>query len=319
MKFIKPVGLIKPTPINELKGLIPGRRIYVKRDDLNGLLISGNKARKMEYIIAHALRKKCNTLITCGGVQSNHCRTVAAYARHFGLDCHLFLRGKRTRRSTGNLLIDELLGAKINFITAYQYHNAESIMHEYARKISVLGFRPYVIPEGGSNEIGALGYLGAFKEMRNFVEKQKIDAMYCAVGSGGTYAGLMIGKMITGCEIDIIGIIVCDTVDYFKQRISGIVEKTLQVFKLRTKYDGRDIKLVGGYIGPGYAMTYSAEMKTIKRALKYDLILDPVYTGKAFHGMLNHIKGTKYKKAVFLHTGGLFSIFAYDRDYGCIF
>ncbi|OGC43272.1 hypothetical protein A2Y85_03260 [candidate division WOR-3 bacterium RBG_13_43_14] len=318
MKFIKPVGLIKKTPIIELKGFMPDCQIFVKRDDLNGLLISGNKARKMEYLIADARSKKCDTLITCGGVQSNHCRTVAAFARHFNLNCHLFLRGKRSKVSTGNLLINELLGAKINYITAYQYQNAESIMNEYAQRITRLGLRPYVIPEGGSNEIGCLGYIAGFKEMARFIKEKRINAVYCAVGSGGTYAGLLLGKLITGSNIDIVGVIVCDTIDYFQKRINSIIEQARRRFNFKPKPGADDIKLVDGYIGPGYAIPYAAEMKTIQTVLKYDLILDPVYTGKAFHGMINHLKRTKYKRVIFLHTGGLFSIFAFKREYSQI-
>ncbi len=315
MKFIKPVGLIQPTPIIELKGLMPGRQIFVKRDDLNGLLISGNKARKMEYLVADARNKGCNTLITCGGLQSNHCRTAAVYARHFGMKCHLFLRGKKSRSSTGNLLINKMLGAKIIFITPYQYQNAESIMNEYAARIKRLGLRGYVIPEGGSNGIGCFGYAAGFNEMLEFIKNKRVDAVYCAVGSGGTYAGLMIGKMMAKSSVDIAGIIVCDSVDYFQKRIIGIVEQARQSFKIKVKLNARDIKLIDGYIGPGYGKPYAAEMKTIKQVLKYGLILEPVYTGKAFHGMINHMKKTKYRRVIFLHTGGLFSIFAYTREY----
>ncbi len=318
MKLIKPVGLIKPTPIIEMEDLMPGRRVYVKRDDLNGLLISGNKARKMEYLVAEASHLKCDVLITCGGVQSNHCRTVAAYARHCGFDCHLFLRGRKSVRSTGNLLIDQLLGAKINYITPYQYRNAEAIMIEYAERIAGLGFRPYVIPEGGSNEIGCLGYVAGFKEMTAFIKDKNIEAVYCAVGSGGTYAGLLVGKMISGLKIDIVGVIVCDSVAYFRRRILNIVERARQRFATGSGIGEKDIKLIAGYVGPGYGLTYDAEMMTIRRMLKYGLILDPVYTGKAFHGMINDLKRRSYKRVIFLHTGGLFSIFAYDREYGRI-
>jgi D-cysteine desulfhydrase len=314
MKILKPVKLITKTPIQLLEGLKIKTRIYIKRDDLNGLLISGNKARKMEYLIADAQRKRCDTIITCGPVQSNHCRTAVVFAKHFGFHCHLFLRGKPGKKYTGNILIDKLLDAKITYITPSQYKFRDEIMAEYAMKLKKLDFKPYIIPEGGSNEIGALGYLDCMKEMAGFIKKNRIDAIYCAVGSGGTYAGLLLGKKLLKINVALKGVIVADTVEYFKDKILSICERAIDRFKISIKVNQRDISLVDGFVGQGYGIPYPEELNTIRQVAKLGIILEPVYTGKTFYGMLKNLRNKRYKKVIFIHTGGIFSIFAFDKD-----
>ncbi|MEO0184349.1 MAG: D-cysteine desulfhydrase family protein [candidate division WOR-3 bacterium] len=311
IRIPKPVKITKPTPIEEIKGIGEKTRIYLKRDDLNGLLISGNKARKLEYLIADAKDKKCDTVITCGPAQSNHCRTTAAFCKIFGFDCHLLLRTKGKTIHTGNLLIDELLGAKIKFITPKQYEHRMEIMQNYAKKLK--GKKAYIIPEGGSNEVGALGYIDCTMEMRKFIEKERIEAVYCAVGSGGTYAGLLMGKKLSGLNIDLNGIIICDTVEYFTHKILDICEKSTDKFNLRINVRAKDINLVDGFVGKGYGIPYPEEIETIKVLAKRGVILEPVYTGKAFYGMLKDLQRRKYGRVIFIHTGGIFSIFAYDK------
>jgi len=316
MKTLKPEKLTRETPIEELKGLKAQTQIFVKRDDLNGLLISGNKARKLEYLIADAKNKKCDTIITCGAVQSNHCRTSAAFARYFGFECHLFLRihGNRRKVYSGNLLIDQLLGAKVKYLTPVQYQRSAEVMERYAQRLRKKGRTPYVIPEGGSNEIGALGYLDCMREMADIIRQQQIEAVYCAVGSGGTYAGLLCGKKLLDLRIALNGVIVCETIEYFKEKIYRICMRAGREFNFPTEVSYNDIHLIDGYVGKGYGIPYPEELKTIGNVAKLGIILDPVYTGKAFHGMLNDIKKHKYKSVIFVHTGGIFSIFAYQRE-----
>ncbi|MEO0095364.1 MAG: D-cysteine desulfhydrase family protein [candidate division WOR-3 bacterium] len=310
-KIIEPFKITKPTPIEELKGFGKRTKIHLKRDDLNGLLISGNKARKLEYLIADAKNKKCDTIITCGPEQSNHCRTTAVFCKIFGCDCHLLLRIKNEPEYTGNLLLDELLGAKIKFITPEEYENRIEIMKNYAKRLK--DRRVYIIPEGGSNEIGALGYIDCMKEMADFIKKEKIDAVYCAVGSGGTYAGLLLGKHLLKVNIDLNGVIICDTVEYFTNKIMDICEKAIDRFNLKIKIQAQDITLIDGFVGEGYGIPYPEEIETIKILAKKGIILEPVYTGKAFYGMLKDLEKRKYKKVIFIHTGGIFSIFAYNE------
>jgi D-cysteine desulfhydrase len=288
-------------------------RIFIKRDDLNGLLISGNKARKMAYLVADAHRHGCDTLITCGGIQSNHCRTAVAFARRFGFDCHLFLRGKPGKNYTGNLLIDYLLGARVTYVTPRQYTMINDIMGEYAEKLKKLGAHGYIIPEGGSNEIGCLGYRDCMMEMIPFIREKRIQAVYCAVGSGGTYAGLLLGKTLAGSQVHLNGVIVCDTVEFFKNKIERICTDALTMHKLATSVRHEDITLIDGYQGSGYGIPYPEELHTIRDTAKHGIILEPVYTGKTFYGMLQHIKKKKYQRVLFIHTGGIYSNFAYAR------
>ncbi|MGB7054456.1 MAG: D-cysteine desulfhydrase family protein [bacterium] len=316
MKPLKPAKLTIETPLEALKGLRTKTQVFVKRDDLNGLLISGNKARKLEYLIADAKRKKCDTLVTCGAVQSNHCRTSAAFAQHFGFECHLFLRvrGNPHKIYSGNLLLDELLGAEVKYVTPSQYERRSEIMGKYAQKLRRKGKKPYVIPEGGSNEIGALGYLDCMKEMADIIRQQQIEAIYCAVGSGGTYAGLLLGKKLLNLKIDLNGVIVCDTIEYFRERIFGICTKAIEAFNLPVEISINDIHLIDGYVGRGYGIPYPEELRTIRDVAKLGIILEPVYTGKTFHGMLKDIRKNLYRKVVFVHTGGIFGMFAYQKE-----
>jgi D-cysteine desulfhydrase len=313
MKKKNPYTLTCETPIEEFPGTISKARIFLKRDDLNGLLISGNKARKMAYLVADAYERKCDTLITCGGIQSNHCRTAAAFARRYGFDCHLFLRGKPGKTYNGNLLINQLLGAHINYMTPTQYSMAESIMTVYSDKLKKLDKHGYVIPEGGSNAIGCLGYRDCMFEMSAFIKKERIEAVYCAVGSGGTYAGLLLGKKLARLKVDLNGVIVCDTVAYFTERILRICEEARHAHAFQCAVREQDITLIGGYQGPGYGIPYPEELATIKDVANYGVILEPVYTGKTFYGMLQDVMRKRYKKVLFVHTGGIFSNFAYAR------
>jgi D-cysteine desulfhydrase len=315
MPIVQPLRMTTTTPIEELRGVKTPVRIFIKRDDLNGLLISGNKARKLEYLIADMKRKKCDTIITCGPVQSNHCRTTAVFAQHYGYECHLLLRirKKPAHVYTGNLLLNTLLGAKIRYITPEQYQRRLAVMAEHAQRLRKKGRRPYCIPEGGSNEIGSLGYLDCMREMAHFIKSQRIDAVYCAVGSGGTYAGLLLGKKLCRLAIDLHGVIICDTVEYFKHKIFEICSNAIHSFHLPITVAHADIHLVSGYVGRGYGIPYPEELKVIERIAKSGIILEPVYTGKAFYGMLCHLKESRYKKVIFIHTGGIFSIFAFSK------
>jgi D-cysteine desulfhydrase len=315
--MLKPLKITVPTPIDEIKNFLRTTRIFVKRDDLNGLLISGNKARKLEYLVSHAKRKKCDTLITCGGIQSNHCRITAAFARRFDMDCHLFLRVQKKPQTTfkGNVLLDKLLGATTHYLTPSQYIQKLEIMNSYADKLKKRKKKGYVIPEGGSNEIGLLGYVDCMKEMAHFIKKENIDAIYCAVGSGGTYAGLLLGTKMLNIVSPLYGVLVCDTISYFSNKILSLCTAASEKFHLNAHVDRSDIHLLDKFIGPGYAIPYYEEMKTITTVALHGIILDPVYTGKAFHGMLRHSRNKQFRKILFIHTGGIFSVFAYTKEY----
>jgi D-cysteine desulfhydrase len=287
--------------------------IYIKRDDYTGLISSGNKIRKLEYILFDAKEKGADTLITCGGIQSNHARTTSYIGRKNGFDVYLILRGEKKEIFQGNLLLDNLVGAKIKYVNYKEYkERINEIMEELKKELEKENKKPYIIPEGASNEIGCLGYVECMEEMKEFIKNEKIEAIYLAVGSGGTYAGLLIGKKIFNLDVRIIGIIVCDTIEYFKDKIEKICKNAINKYNLEIEIDKEEIELKDDYIGEGYAIPYKEEIDLIKKLGKYGIILDPVYTGKAFYGMLNESK--EFKKILFLHTGGIFSIFAYEKD-----
>lgn len=301
-----------PTPIEPLKKFPHPARIYLKRDDLTGYLICGNKARKAEYLLADACARHADTIISYGPNQSNHCRTLAACAQRLGLKSVLLLRGTDSRPYEGNLLLDHLLGAKVIHITPEEYKSGDQLMGKVARSLISKGLKPYLITEGGSNEIGLWGYVECMAEMKEFIKRERIQEIYLPVGSGGTYAGLILGKKIYQSKADVIGIIVCDTVDFFREKIYTICQKAIERFNLKVSLRKDEIKLVDGYVGKGYGMTYPEEIKVIKDLAGHGILLDPVYGGKAFYGMLQEI--TKLKRVIFIATGGIYSLFAYKKE-----
>jgi len=297
----------KPTPIELLKDFPHPAAIYVKRDDLTGVITSGNKVRKLEYALGDAVQQKADTIITCGGTQSNHCRTTAACCRMLGLSPYLVLRGEPVKPFDGNLLIDYLLGSEIRYITHKEYEKVDELMESIARELRKKGRIPYVIPEGASNEVGLMGYAECMAEMKPFIKENKIEAVYAPVGSGGTYAGLLLGKLLYNIKADLLGVIICDTIEYFMDKVYKIGKKAIDRYNLNITLQQNDIKLIDGYIGKGYAIPYEAEIETIEKVAKWGVILDVVYSGKTFVGMLNESKN--YKKILFVHTGGIFSLF----------
>lgn len=301
----------KPTPVQHLKRLSKeyGFELYVKRDDLTELVGSGNKIRKLEYLFADALRKGATTILTCGGVQSNHARATAYVARRFGLRVVLFLR-RGGEKESGNYLLDRLLGAEIVEVTEEEYEKIDEVFEEYKGILERKGERVYVIPEGGSNSLGALGYFNAVLELNEQQNLEEFDAVVCAVGSGGTLAGLVAGLSFLGLKLKVLGVNVTKRpasffVEKVKELVSGMKEYGLQLNVSELNFEVTD-----EFQGPAYAVPSDEDIAIIKEvATKEALILDPVYTAKAFRGMLQTYENSG-KKVLFVHTGGLFGIFA---------
>ncbi|HWR62028.1 MAG TPA: D-cysteine desulfhydrase family protein [Clostridia bacterium] len=308
-----------PTRIEKLKKLSKasgGPDIYIKRDDQTGTELSGNKVRKLEYSIREALDNGCDYLITCGGIQSNHCRATAAAAAKLGMKSCLVLRGTEASEPEGNLLLDRLLGAEIRFITAEEYSvRRGEIMEAIKREMEHKGFRPYIIPEGASNGIGSFGYYTAMEEILAQEKEMNIhfDCIVLATGSGGTYSGLWLANKLHGNTADIYGIIVGGDVAYFKERIPEILRESMGYMAVEIPVSADEINLVGGYVGRGYALSRPEELEFIRELAGLEgIILDPVYTGKAMYGLTSEIKkGTfdKYRNILFVHTGGLYGLF----------
>jgi len=308
-----------PTPIEKmdrLSKLWGGPEIYVKRDDLTGMALSGNKIRKLEFVIADAQKSGVDMLITCGGIQSNHARATAVAATKLGMKSYLVLRGQEGGEVDGNLLLDFLVGAKVKYITPEDYANrVDEIMSELAADLKREGHHPYVIPEGASNELGTMGYLAATAEIRKQLKEMnlRIDYLICAVGSGGTHAGLLLGQKLYQQNYQVIGFNVCDDEAFFVNKISRIASGAIEKFEIDVDFKSEDIQIIDGYVGEGYALNRQEEIDFIKQiALTEGLILDPVYTGKVLFGLQDQISKGRFKKGeriLFIHTGGLFGLF----------
>jgi D-cysteine desulfhydrase len=312
-----------PTKIERLPRLsneLGGIELFIKRDDLTGSVNSGNKIRKLEFVLAGALHKKADTLITCGGIQSNHSRATASVAARYGLECSLFLKGKETTPPDGNLLLDKVLGAHVNVITEQDYLVVDRIMEEEAERLRSHGRNPYVIPEGASDWLGAFGYVKAAEEIRNQLDAAgiSVDRIVFACGSGGTYAGLLMGKKIFGLSARLTAFNVCQTPEHFVEKIHGICDEANKRLGLGLDFAKDEIEVIGGYVGEAYARPYPEVTRLIKKVAQTEgIILDPVYTGKAMYGLLDLISKGKIEKGsriLFIHTGGIFSLFAYKDE-----
>lgn len=306
-----------PTPIEKLSDLSQSlhQNIYMKRDDLTDMVASGNKIRKLEYALAQALDQGADMLITCGGLQSNHARATAAIAARLHLKCTLLLRKEKGNNEfNGNCFLDDLLGANLH-IKEYEdfQQNKEKYLNDLKKEYEQKGFKPYIIPMGASNGIGTLGYIDAYQEILDYEKENNItfDTIICAVGSGGTYAGLYIANALAKQPKDIVGFNVCDSAAYFQNEIHQIISETLPFIGVES-IDESHIHIIDGYVGKGYAQSQKSELDAIKKlAVMEGIILDPVYTGKAYVGMLHEIeKGTFHdvKNILFIHTGGLFGL-----------
>lgn len=309
-----------PTPLEQTKQ----ENMWIKRDDLTGVELSGNKVRKLEYAFAEAINKGHNTLITCGGIQSNHCRATAVAAVKKGMKCHLVLRGNPEKYPQGNLLLDYLVGATITWVDADTYANArQEVMESLADQYKSQGDSAYIIPEGASNGIGSMGYVEAAIELNEQFKGLKIapKRVYVTVGSGGTYAGLVIGSLLVESPWSVIGIPIAADYAYFLPKILGIIEEakqylSVEALEILKRVNIEDyIHLEEGYQGLGYGICEPHEAEFIKQfSLKEGIFLDPVYTGKAMRGtyaLESHIKDQT--DSVFIHTGGLYGLFAQNE------
>lgn len=311
--MIKRIHLAElPTPIKKLPHLsrmLGGPQLFIKRDDLTGLGFGGNKTRKLEYLTADALEKGCRTLISTGAVQSNHCRQVAAAAARLGLGCILVLAGERPEESQGNLFLDLLSGAEITFVSKDQRDQA---LAEVTLLAEAENRKPYLIPYGGSNAIGAMGYRQAMLELRQ--QGLEPDWIVFATSSGGTHAGMLLGKRETGCQAKILGISVDKPAREFSETIAEIANAGADLLNLEARFIAEEICVNDDYCGSGYGIMTPAEKEAILLFARHEaILLDPVYTGRAAAGMIDLIRKGFFKrdeKVLFWHTGGTPALFA---------
>jgi D-cysteine desulfhydrase len=313
-----------PTPFEPLPRLSEkfGIDLHVKRDDMTGADLTGNKIRKLEFLLADALAKGCDTVITCGAAQSNHARATAIAAVRLGLKVRLLLRTRDPANPPGleaNVLLDRLVGAEIVWLTFEEYGRRAEILAAEAESLQNSGRTPYVIPEGGSNAMGAWGYVRAVEELASDLAtlpkmKDHPTTIIHATGSGGTTAGLILGVKLAGLDARVVGINVCNDRDYFLRVVGDICQTAIDTYQLDLPFSHEhDIEIVDGYVGSGYGKAGSQELSLILEVARSEgILLDPVYTGKAFYGMSQELQRNPKvfgDRIVFIHTGGIFGLF----------
>lgn len=322
LRFPQRLSLARlPTPLHPLDRLsatIGGPRIWVKRDDLSDCAVSGNKVRKLEFTLAQALEEGADTLLSCGGLQSNHCRATALLGARLGLKVHLLLRGEQpTDTPDGNLFLDHLAGATVHACPVAQYQRErDALLQVHMARLRAAGRRPFLIPTGASDEIGVWGYVAASGELAMDFAANAIAPRHLVVatGSGGTQAGLTAGLRAFGLPCEVLGVAVCDDAAWFRNKVHADLVAWKERYGVAMDLGQLNIRVSEDYIGAGYGRASAAVFATIAQAARLEgLVLDPVYTGKAFHGMLEEIRAGRLCEAddiVFVHTGGIFGLFA---------
>ena len=309
-----PLALL-PTPICKLENLSRalGKQIYIKRDDLTGLGLGGNKVRKLEFLLADAKAKGADVVLTAGGPQSNHAALTAACAGKLGMESVLVLK-KRGVLSGGNLIVDGILGAQVRFVDTDSYDDVYAEMDRLMEALRAQGRTPYFIPVGGSVPVGCLGYVNCALEIAGQAEEMDVhfDAAVSAVGSGGTYAGLTLGAKLFLPGTVSVGIGVCD--DPFEAISLDLMEGTAALLEADVPVDPADIR-IHYHIGPGYAIPSPEGAAAVRRLARTEgILVDPVYTGKALAGFFQLLEeDSAFRDAeniLFLHTGGAGALFA---------
>ena len=312
-----------PTPIERLERLsreLGGPELLIKRDDQTGLALGGNKTRKLEFLIGQALEQGADTLVTAGAAQSNHCRQTAAAAAKAGLKCELILARRKPELPNGNLLLDKLLGAKCHWIERSQFPVKLSELPEQLR---AQGRKPYVIGIGGSNGVGATGYWLAMMELTEQLRAtpHRVDHIVFASSSGGTQAGMVLGARVAEFAGQLHGVSIdkddLEREDY-EEEVAQIANECAQYIGADVRLTKQHIKVIYDYTGEGYGVVSNLEREAIRLMAQCEgIILDPVYTGRAFGALVDLIRKGAFKRGetvLFWHTGGAPALFAYAKE-----
>ena len=312
-----------PTPIERLDRIsreLGGPTLLIKRDDQTGLALGGNKTRKLEYLVGDALAKGCDTLVTVGAVQSNHCRQTAAAAAKAGLRCELILNGKRPDTPNGNLLLNQLFGATEHWIERSQ---RAAKLQSVSAELVAQGRKPYPITVGGSNGIGATGYVVAMIELLAQLRAtgQPVDHILFGTSSGGTQAGIELGARVTDYAGKLHGLSI-DKNDpehlEYETEVAQIARDCAEYIGSDVRLTKADIRVVYGYRGEGYGVVGDLERAAIRLMARTEgIVLDPVYAGRAFGALMDLIRQGVFQKdetVLFWHTGGSPALFAYAQD-----
>lgn len=308
-----------PTPLHRaerLSAALGGPEIWFKRDDLTGFGLGGNKIRKLEFLAADALAKGADTLVTGAGPQSNHVRSTMAVAAHLGLKGVAVFHGSRPPETRGNLLLDELLGAEIIFTDDPDRSRLDEHIIAAGERLKAAGHNPYVIGRGGASSLGCAGYVAASQEMFYQLTELQLrpDYLFCATGSCGTQAGLLVGLKWLQLDFPLCGITVSRARDECLARIEKLAGQTADLLDLKLNLSASDIVVYDDYIGQGYGIPTSECMEAIRLVARTEgSFLDPVYSGKAMAGLIDLIKKeaiSREERVLFLHTGGWPALFA---------
>jgi D-cysteine desulfhydrase len=304
-----------PTPLEEIK--FEGNSFLLKHDDLTGCELSGNKVRKLEFLLADAKNKKADIIFTSGGDQSNHARATVIAAKKIGLNTKLFLWGEENANSNGNLFLDKMYGAEIQYFSEKEYENVNTVMFEQRLALLKKKKNAYVFPGGGSTTLGIWGYINFINELKKQIDLTKIDSIVVACGSGGTAAGMLVGASMNKLNIKIVGVHVLMTKKEMEKHILQLAEGCVLDYKLNCKINPDNLAVVDGYSKEGYKKISQSKVKLIRKfAEETGILFDPAYTGKAFAAYYEkYLKTGKGKKNIFVHTGGLFGVFGRTKEY----
>ncbi len=303
-----------PTPIEEIQ-LVDADlpvHLYIKRDDFTGMGFSGNKIRKLEYLLYEAIENDVTDIITTGGIQSNHARATAMACAKLGLHAHLLLRGDEQAEKEANNFLNHLAGAEVRYVPPHDYAlRSKELMEHWKKSIEDEGGKAMIIPLGASNALGSVGYVEAFEEImdQEQEEERHYDLIVTTVGSGGTLSGLIYGNKLNNNPAKVIGITVSDPAEVFAEKVvPRILHDLNELYGNDLKFTDEDIQILDGYQGLGYAKSKVEELEFIKDfTTQTGIILDPVYTGKAMYGLMNEILSgnlSEYENVLFIHTGG---------------
>ncbi|MEG0291881.1 MAG: D-cysteine desulfhydrase family protein [Anaerovoracaceae bacterium] len=311
-----------PTPLKELgnigKEFKDNQKVYIKRDDMTGISLGGNKVRKLEYILAEAIENGYDTIITTGGAQSNHATITAACCRKLGLDVRLVLQGEGVMDTKGNLLLDDIMDVPVEFVMSSDFRDVYSRIKEVCNELEQKGKKPYSIPVGGSMGIGVLGYIDGMYELFDQLmdeQKEKLHIVSCT-GSGGTLAGIILGAKLISPKTKVTGILIGEDLSC-KDGIMKLIEESCQILGIKNPVSLEDI-VIKEYYGAGYAIPSKMGNDAIKKLAKTEgIFVDPVYTGKTFGGILDLNKNGYFdndENIVFIHSGGAAALFAISME-----
>ena len=306
-----------PTPFYKLESISAkyGKNIWIKRDDMCGVALGGNKVRKLEFLLADAKAQGCDTVFTTGGAQSNHAMLTAACAARLGMKCILILKKRGVTEHKGNLVLDDIYGADVRFMNTDSYDDIYAEMHRVGVELAKEGHKSYYIPVGGSNPLGAVGYVNGVREftVQALAAGIRVGHIVSATGSGGTTAGLLLGAKLFQPGVKVTGIGVDN--DPFEEIIPDLAAKAADILECSFEREQDDFEMVY-HVGQGYAIPNAEDTPYIEELARMEgILLDPVYTGKAWAGMLKLLKDGYFgdeDNIVFVHTGGAAALFAMD-------